>query len=57
VSLESDDTTQFGGLMEAYAGPIRRLCAVYAVSRADREDLFQDIFFAVWRAWPGRISS
>jgi RNA polymerase sigma-70 factor (ECF subfamily) len=28
------------------------LCAVYAASAADREDLFQDIFLAVWRALP-----
>jgi RNA polymerase sigma-70 factor (ECF subfamily) len=38
--------------MDAYAAPIRRLCAVYAASPADREDLFQDIFLAVWRALP-----
>ena len=29
--------------MEAYAGPIRRLCAAYAASAADREDLFQAV--------------
>jgi RNA polymerase sigma-70 factor (ECF subfamily) len=39
--------------MEAYAAPIRRLCAAYAAGAADREDLFQDIFLAVWRALPG----
>ena len=39
--------------METFAGPIRRLCAAYAFSAADREDLFQDIFLAVWRALPG----
>lgn len=44
---------QFTELMEAYAGPIRRLCAAYAESEADREDLSQDIFLAVWRALPG----
>ena len=53
VSRESDDKAQFSELMEAYAGPIRRLCAAYAASAADREDLFQDIFLAVWRALPG----
>jgi RNA polymerase sigma factor (sigma-70 family) len=52
VSPESDYKTQFGGLVEAYAGPVRRLCAVYAASSADREDLSQDIFLAVWRALP-----
>jgi RNA polymerase sigma-70 factor (ECF subfamily) len=39
--------------MGAYAAPIRRLCAAYAAGAADREDLFQDIFLAVWRALPG----
>jgi RNA polymerase sigma factor (sigma-70 family) len=52
VSQESDSKAQFADLMETYAGPIRRLCAVYAASAADREDLFQDIFLAVWRALP-----
>lgn len=49
----SDDRAQFSELMAAYAVPIRRLCAAYAASGADREDLFQDIFLAIWRALPG----
>jgi RNA polymerase sigma-70 factor (ECF subfamily) len=53
LSLESDFKTPFGDLMEAYAGPVRRLCAVYTANPADREDLFQDIFLAIWRALPG----
>jgi len=53
MSRGPDDKAQFSELMEAYACPIRRLCAAYAVSGADREDLFQDIFLAVWRALPG----
>ena len=48
-----DYKTQFTNLMETYAGPIRRLCGVYADSGADREDLSQEIFLAVWRALPG----
>jgi RNA polymerase sigma factor (sigma-70 family) len=52
VTGDSDDKARFGELMEAYAAPVRRLCAAYAVSGADREDLFQDIFLAVWRALP-----
>lgn len=52
MNRESGCRQQFGDLMEAYAGPIRRLCAAYAASAADREDLFQDIFLAVWRALP-----
>jgi RNA polymerase sigma-70 factor (ECF subfamily) len=52
VSRGSDDEARFAELMESYAGPIRRLCGVYAASAADREDLWQDIFVAVWRALP-----
>jgi len=53
VRRESDDEARFGELMETYARPIRRLCAAYAAGAADREDLWQDIFLAVWRALPG----
>ena len=49
---EPDYTGQFARLMEEYANPMRRLCAAYAERVADREDLFQDIFLAVWRALP-----
>lgn len=52
MSRDSDDKARFSELMEAFAGPIRRLCAAYALGAADREDLFQDIFLAVWRALP-----
>ena len=53
MSGASDDEARFAELMETYAGPIRRLCGAYAASAADREDLWQDIFVAVWRALPG----
>lgn len=52
MSLDSDSRTQFGALMETYSGPIRRLCAAYASNAADGDDLFQEIFLAVWRALP-----
>src|SRR3954452_16449093 len=39
--------------MVEYDRPMRRLCGAYASRAMDREDLFQDIFFAVWRALPG----
>jgi RNA polymerase sigma-70 factor, ECF subfamily len=53
VARDSDARARFSELMEAYAAPVRRLCAAYAAGAADREDLFQDIFLAVWRALPG----
>ena len=42
----------FSRLVESYAAPLRRLCAVYATDPADREDLFQDICLAIWRGLP-----
>ena len=51
MSQDSDCKTRFAALMATYEGPIRRLCAAYA-GTSDREDLFQDIFLAVWRALP-----
>ena len=50
MSQESDRKA-FADLMNTYAGPMRRLCAAYA-NGSDREDLFQNIFLAVWRALP-----
>ena len=49
----TDYKAQFTALMDEYASPIRRLCTAYADSAADREDLSQEIFLAVWRALPG----
>jgi RNA polymerase sigma-70 factor (ECF subfamily) len=53
VMVEPDYRGQFTEMMQTYASPIRRLCAAYADNPADREDLSQDIFLAVWRALPG----
>jgi len=43
---------RFRELVARYAPAMRRLCAVYARAAADREDLFQNIFLAVWKALP-----
>lgn len=52
MAAEPDYKGQFTDLMETYASPIRRLCAGYTDNAADRDDLSQDIFFAIWRALP-----
>jgi RNA polymerase sigma-70 factor (ECF subfamily) len=52
VSRDSDYQKQFIEVMEAFGGPIGRLCRAYASSPADRDDLFQEVFLAVWRALP-----
>jgi RNA polymerase sigma-70 factor (ECF subfamily) len=38
--------------MVEFERPMRRLCAAYATGAMDRDDLFQEIFLAVWRALP-----
>jgi RNA polymerase sigma-70 factor (ECF subfamily) len=43
---------KFRELVSSYSSGIRRLCAIYARNSADREDLFQDIFLAIWKALP-----
>jgi DNA-directed RNA polymerase specialized sigma24 family protein len=45
-------TERFSQLIALFAAAMRRLCAVYARNTADREDLFQEIFLAVWKALP-----
>ena len=42
----------FVRLIESYGAALRRLCAAYSPVQADRDDLFQDICLAVWRALP-----
>jgi RNA polymerase sigma factor (sigma-70 family) len=46
------EAQRFRELASAYSSGMRRLCAVYARNPADREDLFQDIFLAIWKALP-----
>lgn len=31
---------------------IHKICKVYGNAKQDREDLFQDILLALWKAWP-----
>jgi RNA polymerase sigma-70 factor, ECF subfamily len=52
VTGDQDYRERFADIMAAYASPMRRLCAAYAGHSLDREDLFQEIFLAVWRALP-----
>jgi len=52
VTGQPDARARFADILAEYANPMRRLCAAYAANALDREDLFQDIFLAVWRALP-----
>lgn len=49
---QSDRELIFSRVLEAYTGPLRRLCAAYMQDPSDRQDLFQEIALALWTAWP-----
>lgn len=44
--------TRFRELMREHGAAVARVAASYSRQRAEREDLEQDIWFAVWRALP-----
>jgi RNA polymerase sigma factor (sigma-70 family) len=44
---------RFHQLLSANGGAIRRLAASYTNNPSDRDDLFQDISLAIWKALPG----
>jgi len=50
--MDQEHAERFVQLMAEFERPMRRLCAVYADRTVDRDDLFQEIFLAVWRALP-----
>jgi RNA polymerase sigma factor (sigma-70 family) len=50
--LKADFEQRFTALMEAEGAALARLAATYAREPDDREDLFQDIAVAIWRALP-----
>ncbi len=43
---------RFDELIETYRAPLTRLVAAYEANRAERQDLLQDIWLAIWRALP-----
>jgi RNA polymerase sigma-70 factor, ECF subfamily len=47
------DEERFLRLLEEHGPALMRLSAAYARTAADRDDLFQEICFALWRALPG----
>ena len=42
----------FMELLNGHQGVIHRICRVYATDHADRQDLFQDIVYQLWRSYP-----
>lgn len=48
----TDLERRFGEIVTRYSAAMRRLAGVYAFEARDREDLYQDVFLAVWKALP-----
>jgi RNA polymerase sigma-70 factor (ECF subfamily) len=44
---------QFLELITQHQGIIHKVCRLYRDSKEDREDLFQEIVFQVWKSLPG----
>ncbi len=53
--MKSDPAIEarFLQLVEANRQKILRICHVYAWTAAEREDLYQEVLFQIWRALPG----
>lgn len=44
------DETEFLALIDQHQGIIHKICRLYRDSKEDREDLFQDIVFQLWKS-------
>ena len=53
MSLEQPHEAGFLKLIEENQGKILKICRVYAWNPSDRDDLYQEILFQIWRALPG----
>jgi RNA polymerase sigma-70 factor (ECF subfamily) len=52
VNPESDWNAQFERLMSLHAPALRRFCCTHRADPGDRQDLFQEIAVALWKALP-----
>jgi RNA polymerase sigma-70 factor (ECF subfamily) len=43
---------EFIELVNRHQGIIHRMCRVYATTAGDRQDLFQDILYHLWKSYP-----
>lgn len=46
------DQAEFIALIDKHQGIIHKICRVYRNSKEDREDLFQEIVFQLWKSAP-----
>jgi len=51
--LEQPDEAGFLKLIEENRPKILKICRAYAWNPSDRDDLYQEILFQIWRALPG----
>jgi RNA polymerase sigma-70 factor, ECF subfamily len=42
----------FMELLNRHQGVIHRICRAYATDQADRQDLFQEVVYQLWRSYP-----
>ena len=43
---------EFVALIEPHQRLIRKICRMFAFTESDRVDLFQEVLFQLWRAYP-----
>ncbi len=55
--MKSPDENQFLELIAENRARILKVCRVYAWNAADRDDLYQEIVFQIWRGLPGLKTS
>ena len=53
MSLGQPDEAEFLKLIEENRPKILKICRAYAWNPSDRDDLYQEILFQIWRALPG----
>jgi RNA polymerase sigma-70 factor (ECF subfamily) len=46
------DEAQFTALIDQHQGIIHKICRLYRDTREDREDLFQEIVYQLWKSLP-----
>jgi RNA polymerase sigma factor (sigma-70 family) len=52
LPVSAQDDAHFERILAQYSPALRRLCALYETNPAEREDIMQDVSFAIWRALP-----
>ena len=52
MKQEQPQQQAFIDLVYAHQGILHRICSVYAQMRQDREDLYQEMLFQLWRSFP-----